>query len=152
MAVPVSQVVGLALISLTALLVWGLTRRYPGAEQPYALWALVATSLLASPIAWHNYLLLLAPGILLLAVTGHGPLAFLLVALQMIPPQWPQLFEGAGAAQTATALTLYTYILLGHWLAFLQRSRPQIPLTGTGRGALGDRGTARPVNEDGPGG
>lgn len=95
-AVPVSQVVGLALIALTALLGWGLARRYPGAEQPYALWALVAASLLASPIAWHNYLLLLAPGILLLAVTGHGPLAFLLVALQMIPSQWPQLFQGPG--------------------------------------------------------
>lgn len=96
LAVPVSQVVGLALITLTALLVWGLARRYPGAEQPSALWALVAASLLASPIAWHNYLLLLAPGILLLVVTGHGPLAFLLVALQMIPSQWPQLFQGPG--------------------------------------------------------
>ena len=57
------------------------------------LWVLVAASLLASPIAWHNYLVLLGPGILLLLARGRAAPAFLLLALQSIPAQWPLLWN-----------------------------------------------------------
>lgn len=53
------------------------------------LWALVAASLLISPVAWHNYLVLLGPAILLLLSRGHTTLALLLLALQFVPSQWP---------------------------------------------------------------
>ena len=116
--VTVTQVLGVGLILLTALWVWrwGLSRR-SGGGSVFGLWALVAVSLLASPITWHNYLLLLAPGILILLATGRGLLAWFLILLQLIPPQWPQLFPDPGVLLTATALTLYTYVLIAHWLA-----------------------------------
>ena len=117
-AVPLFGVLGLVLVFLTAYVV----RRDPEA----GLWALVAASLLASPIAWNNYLLLLAPGVLLLLARGRTALAILLVALQLIPPQWPLLWqEGAplgaavGPVVSVLALTSYFYVLLVHWLAFL---------------------------------
>ncbi len=40
-------------------------------ESEMGLWALVAASLLASPVARHNYLVLLGPGILLLLARGR---------------------------------------------------------------------------------
>ena len=117
-AVSLFGVLGLVLVFLTAYVV----RRDPEA----GLWALVAASLLASPIAWNNYLLLLAPGVLLLLARGRTSLAILLVALQLLPPQWPLLWqEGAplgaavGPVVSVLALTSYFYVLLAHWLAFL---------------------------------
>jgi alpha-1,2-mannosyltransferase len=83
------------------------------------LWALVAASLLASPIAWHNYLVLLAPGILLLLARGWVAPAFLLLALQAIPGQWPLLWNEQGTVAATLALTLYLYILVAHWLVLL---------------------------------
>jgi alpha-1,2-mannosyltransferase len=115
--VPVAYVVGLAAIFFTAARV----RRGPEA----ALWALVAASLLASPIAWHNYLVLLGLGILLLLARGWVAPGFLLLALQSISPYWPALWVGQHTVVATLALTLYFYILLAHWLAFLIASREQ---------------------------
>jgi hypothetical protein len=83
------------------------------------LWALVAASLLASPIAWHNYLVLLGPGILLLLARGRAGPAFLLLALQSVPAQWPLLWNDEGTVAASLAMTLYLYILVAHWLVFL---------------------------------
>nr|WP_166395552.1 glycosyltransferase 87 family protein [Rubrobacter marinus] len=114
--------VGLVLVLVTAYAV----RRDPEA----GLWAIVAAALLASPIAWNNYLLLLAPGVLLLLARGRTAVAVLLVALQLLPPQWPLLWqEGAPLGETVgpvistLALTSYLYVLLAHWLAFLTHHR-----------------------------
>ena len=76
---PVAYVLGVGIVILTAF------KARLGSEA--GLWALVAASLIASPIAWHNYLLLLGPGILLLLARGRVALALLLLALQFIPPQ-----------------------------------------------------------------
>jgi alpha-1,2-mannosyltransferase/arabinofuranan 3-O-arabinosyltransferase len=83
------------------------------------LWALVAASLLASPIAWHNYLVLLGPGILLLLARGRAATAFLLLALQSIPAQWPLIWNDRGTVTASLAMTLYLYILIVHWIALL---------------------------------
>lgn len=115
--VPLFGLIGLLLVLLTA---------YAARRDPEAgLWALVAASLLASPIAWNNYLLLLAPGVLLLLARGRTAVAVLLVALQLLPPQWPLLWQpgaplGAAVGPTLSilALTTYLYVLLAHWLAF----------------------------------
>jgi alpha-1,2-mannosyltransferase len=88
-------------------------------DQEAGLWALVAASLLASPIAWHNYLVLLGPGVLLLLARGRAGLAFLLLALQSIPAQWPLLWNDRGTVAASLAMTLYLYILVAHWLVFL---------------------------------
>ncbi|CAA9463707.1 MAG: hypothetical protein AVDCRST_MAG58-3044 [uncultured Rubrobacteraceae bacterium] len=87
------------------------------------LWALVAASLLASPIAWHNYLVLLGPGVLLLLARGKAAMAFLLLALQAIPAQWPLIWNDSGTVTASLAMTLYLYILVAHWLALLAATR-----------------------------
>ncbi len=109
--VPVAYLVGVGAILFTAV------RVREGSEA--GLWALIAASLLASPIAWHNYLVLLGPGILLLLARGRVAPAFFLLTLQSIPPQWPLLWSGEGTALATLALTLYLYVLAAHWLAFL---------------------------------
>ncbi|MDQ4127243.1 MAG: DUF2029 domain-containing protein [Actinomycetota bacterium] len=91
-------------------------------DQEAGLWALVAASLLASPIAWHNYLVLLGPGILLLLARGMAGPAFFLLALQSIPAQWPLLWNDEETVVASLAMTLYLYILLAHWLVLLGAS------------------------------
>lgn len=115
--VPFAYVVGIAALLFTAVSVRG--------GPDFALWALVAASLLASPIAWHNYLVLLGPGILLLLRGGWVAPGFLLLALQSIPPYWPALWVGKDTVAATLALTLYFYVLLAHWVAFLVASRRQ---------------------------
>ena len=111
--IPVAYALGIAAIAFTA------TRTMWDAEA--GLWALVAAALLASPIAWHNYLVLLGPGILLLLARGRIAPAFLLLALQAIPGQWPLLWNREGTVAATLALTLYLFILLVHWIVLLPR-------------------------------
>ncbi len=118
---------GLALVLLTAY------RARRGSEG--SLWALTAAALLASPIAWHNYLVLLAPGVLLLMARGQTAIAAVLISLQLIAPQWPLLWRedstlggAVGPKVAALALTLYLCVLLAHWAAFFAASRePEKP-------------------------
>ena len=79
----------------------------------------MAASLLASPIAWHNYLVLLAPGVLLLLARGWTAPALLLLALQAIPAQWILLWNEDGTIGATFALTLYLFVLLAHWIVLL---------------------------------
>ena len=113
--VPVGYALGIAAIALTAV------RIRHGPE--VGLWVLVAASLLASPIAWHNYLVLLGPGILLLLARGMVAPAFLLLALQAIPAQWPLYWNERGTVAASLAMTLYLYILIAHWLALLAATK-----------------------------
>ena len=111
----VAYALGVGVIALTAMQV----RRGP----EVGLWALVAASLLASPIAWHNYLVLLGPGVLLLLARGMVAPAFLLLALQSIPAQWPLIWNQRGTVVATLAMTLYLYILIAHWLALLAATK-----------------------------
>ncbi len=117
--IPVAYALGIGAIVLTA------ARVRQGAE--VGLWALVAASLLAAPIAWHNYLVLLGPGILLLLARGRAAPAFLLLALQSIPGQWPLLWNEGDTVAATLALTLYLYILIAHWLALLSAAKEPVP-------------------------
>ena len=111
----VGYALGIAAIALSAM------RVRHGPE--VGLWVLVAASLLASPIAWHNYLVLLGPGVLLLLARGMAAPAFLLLALQAIPAQWPLIWNGRGTVAASLAMTLYLYILIAHWLVLLAATR-----------------------------
>ena len=113
--IPVAYTLGVGAIGITAV--------RAGRDPEVGLWALVAASLLASPIAWHNYLVLLGPAILLLLARRWIAPAFLLLALQSIPAQWPLLWSGREAVVASLALTLYLYILIAHWLVLLFASR-----------------------------
>ncbi|QYJ15905.1 hypothetical protein Rxycam_01734 [Rubrobacter xylanophilus DSM 9941] len=116
-AIPLAQLLGVALVVLTAL-----RARY---DPEAGFWALVAAALLASPIAWHNYLLLVVPGVVLLLARGRVAVATLLLSLQLIPPQWPLLWQ-QGTALDTLMLSLYALILLLHWAALLP-PRPSSP-------------------------
>lgn len=121
--VPVGYALGIAAVLLSAM------RVRHGPE--VGLWVLVAASLLASPIAWHNYLVLLGPGILLLLARGMAAPAFLLLALQAIPAQWPLLWNERGTVVASLALTLYLFVLLAHWLVLLAATRePSVAVEG----------------------
>ncbi len=117
--VAVGYALGISAIFLTAI------RVRHGPE--VGLWVLVAASLLASPIAWHNYLVLLAPGILLLLARGMAAPAFLLLALQAIPAQWPLLWNERGTVLASLALTLYLYVLIAHWIALMAATKEAAP-------------------------
>jgi hypothetical protein len=119
-----AYVLAIGLIVLTALLV----RHDP----EMGLWALVAASLLAPPVSWHNYLVLLGPGILLLLGRGWTAPALLLLALQIIPPLWSEPWRHGSTLTAALMLNLYLYILLVHWLVFVLAARKAVPtLTST---------------------
>ncbi len=109
--VPAAFVLGIGLILIAVLKAW------QGSEM--GLWALVAASLLASPLAWENYLVLLGPGILLLIARGQWALALLLLALQTFPSEWRLLWQDANQVVAALALTLYLCVLFVHWLVFV---------------------------------
>jgi alpha-1,2-mannosyltransferase len=126
--VPVAYALGIAAVAVTAASARG------GAEM--GLWALVAAALLASPIAWHNYLVLLAPGILLLVARGWEAPAFLLLALEAIPGQWPLLWNQQQTVVATLALTLYLYILVAHWLVLLFAVRDPKVVPDPGREAV----------------
>jgi hypothetical protein len=111
--IPVAYALGIGAIAMTA----------ARAGSEVGLWALVAASLLAAPIAWHNYLVLLGPAILLLLARGHAAQAFLLLALQSIPGQWPLLWNERDTVVASLALTLYLYILIAHWLILLSAGK-----------------------------
>lgn len=113
--VPVAYVLSLGVLALTALR----ARRDP----ELGLWALVAASLLVSPVAWNNYLMLLGPGILILISRGRVAWAFLLLALQVIPPQWPLIWDDIDAAWASIPISLYFFSLFLHWLALLPSAK-----------------------------
>jgi len=121
--VPVGYALGLGVIVFTAM------RVRHGPE--VGLWVLVAASLLASPIAWHNYLVLLGPGVLLLLARGMAAPAFLLLALQSIPAQWPLIWNQRGTVLASLAMTLYLFVLIAHWLALLAATRNPGPESGS---------------------
>ena len=117
--VPVAYALSIGVIFLTAI------KLTDGSEA--GLWALVAATLLASPIAWHMYLVLLGPGVLLLLARGWVAPGLLLLSLQLIPPRWPLLWIGKDTVVASLALALYFFILVAHWLIFLSFEKRIVP-------------------------
>ena len=92
-----------------------------------ALWALVAVALLTTPFAWHNYLVLLGPGMFLLLGRGRGVPALFLIALQLVLSSWFELWRGTDTVVATLMLTLYSYVLIAHWLVFVLAAGPADP-------------------------
>jgi len=114
---PVGSVAGLAVLAGT--LAWCTRHRReidPAGTAPFAV---LAAGLLFSPIAWHNYLLLLLPGALVVAAQGRRAVAAAMLATAVVPVSW-----GAAWAPDATApLSLYTAVLVGWWWVLLVQAR-----------------------------
>ena len=115
----VGMLAGLAV--LVGTLVWigrNRDRIDPAGTAP---WAVLAAGLLFSPIAWHNYLLLLFPGALALVPLGLGALTAAGLALAVIPVSWNADWPPEGIAADL-ARSLYCAILLGYWAVLLSSS------------------------------
>ncbi|GAA5157301.1 hypothetical protein GCM10023321_35360 [Pseudonocardia eucalypti] len=81
----------------------------------YALWAVTAASLLLAPIAWNNYLVLLAPSVPLLLVHGRWSAALPVQALPMIGIEWSSLLDGGDSVPNRLGMSLYCGMLLVYW-------------------------------------
>lgn len=98
-----------------------------------ALSAVLATGLLTAPIAWHNYLLLLVPGLVVLAASGRPGdtrrrVVVAILALAVVPVSWSGLWPDGGLL-TPLAHGLYTAVLLGTWWSLLRPSTVRPPFT-----------------------
>ncbi len=87
-----------------------------------APWAVLAAGLLLSPISWHNYLLLLVPGLLVLVALGRRASAIAALAVAVIPGSWNAEWPPEGLGSDL-ARSLYCAILIGYWLVLLSGTR-----------------------------
>lgn len=101
-------------------------RSRTGAVDPAgtAPWAVIAAGLLMSPISWHNYVLLLWPGVLaVVAASAAGSArrawAAALLALPLVPVSWGDLWTPEDP-WTPVGRSLYCAILLAYWLTLLR--------------------------------
>jgi alpha-1,2-mannosyltransferase len=92
-----------------------------------APWAVLAAGLLFSPIAWHNYLMLLWPGVLVLVPLGLGALTAAALAVAVVPVSWNAEWPPESVAADV-ARSLYCVILLGYWVVLLSSSVRNVPV------------------------
>lgn len=133
----VGTLVGAAIVVGTLAHLGRRTRRYgpdpaagtdPGGT---ALFAVLATGLLAAPIAWHNYLLLLLPGLLALAASGRAGdtrrrVVVAIGCVAVVPVSWSDLWADGGWA-TPLGRALYTAVLLVTWWSLLRPAVGPVP-------------------------
>jgi alpha-1,2-mannosyltransferase len=111
-----------------------------------APWAVLAAGLLLSPIAWHNYVMLLWPGLLLLLAgesreNGHGARyrsgrATVLLAVMVIPVSWNAVWPPE-AWWSAIGRSLYCAVLLAYWWVLLSSALGSPSESAAGRVADG---------------
>ena len=93
-----------------------------------ALWAVLAAGLLFSPIAWHNYLMLLWPGVLMLialAAAAATPRPWR-SPWPSIPVSWNAEWPPDGSVRRSRARST-SLILLGYWLVLSRSAVSAVP-------------------------
>ncbi|ALE72428.1 hypothetical protein AD006_11155 [Pseudonocardia sp. EC080610-09] len=100
----------------------------PAGTAPFAV---LATGLLMAPISWHNYLLLLVPGLLVLVASGRPGdtrrrVVAAVLAVAVVPVSWADLWSD-GSWATPLGRALYTVVLLVTWWALLRPARGELP-------------------------
>jgi hypothetical protein len=124
--VAVAYLAGAAMVLWTA---WVARRGHPA-----AVWALTAATLVAAPLAWFNYLVLVLPGVLVLLASrvpagadrfGTRARQFMLPALAMIPIEWALLVWQWPVTQLWQSL--YCLIMVVFWLVLVLACRKGAP-------------------------
>lgn len=123
--VPGGAVIGLVLGGVLLVLTAWVVRRPPVGREDTALWAMAAAALLVSPLSWHNYLVVLIPGVLVLVAGGRWLVAMLLLSLSLIGMEWPPSWYGDDGTVSAVPVSLYCVVLLAYWVAMLLPGRPR---------------------------
>jgi len=104
------------------------------------IFAVAAGCLLASPIAWLNYEVMLWPGALLLLAAGRWRLGVPLLVFPVIPVAWGYLWQAAPTAPAALlGRSLYCAVLVAFWvvlLAFLRTYSAPPAAPGSARDGL----------------
>lgn len=104
---------------LAGLVIVAITFRRIRPDSPGALWALTAATLLMSPVAWHNYLVLCFPGVFVLLHQRRLATGTFLLTLPLIGVEWGiYLWRGDTLADNIGA-SLYCFVLLTYWVALL---------------------------------
>jgi arabinofuranan 3-O-arabinosyltransferase len=109
-----------------------------------APWAVLGAGLLLSPIAWHNYLMLLWPGVLLLLECDSGKTPYrpgraaVLIAVAVVPVSWNALWPPE-AWWALPGRSLYCAILLAYWWVLLSSASAR-----SFRGPPGDTSRSAP--------
>jgi arabinofuranan 3-O-arabinosyltransferase len=121
-----------------------------------APWAVLAAGLLLSPIAWHNYLMLLWPGLLVLLARGsryHPGRVAVLLAVAVVPVSWNALWP-PGEWWALPGRCLYCAVLIAYWWVLLREPDPSGPgssrgsRVADGRPAAGSPASAPPTATD----
>lgn len=123
-AVPAAMLLGLMIIAVT---VW-LAR-----DRELGMWAIVAACLLAAPVSWRGYLILLFPAVLvLLARRESRAYGVLLVAIGLVPLTLPALWPDKGTTGAVIGLLLPVGYMVVHWavLLFAGGQASSMPETG----------------------
>lgn len=111
----VGLVAGLAVLAGTLLWAGRQRRRLPPTGT--VLFAVIAAGLLFSPIAWHNYDMLLFPGMFALVTLRRGAAAAALLALAAIPVSW-NVSDAPGGLLGVVGGSLYAALLVAYWIIF----------------------------------
>ncbi len=82
-----------------------------------ALWAVTAATLLLSPVAWHNYLVLCFPGVFVVLRHRQFATAALLITLPLIGVEWNTAFWQGDGFVDHVGQSFYCFILLTYWYA-----------------------------------
>lgn len=128
LGVPAATGMAFGLAVLTGTLWWCGRHRDridPGGTAP---WAVLAAALLLSPIAWHNYLLLLVPGVLVLIPLGRAGIAALALAVPIIAVTQSNEMPPPGIAAALTQ-SLYCAILISYWVILVRAIILPLPVS-----------------------
>ena len=100
----------LAAGGLLGITLWRARRR-----PEHALWSITAAALLLAPVAWNNYLVLLAPAVPLLLARHRWRAALPLLALPVIGIEWALALPPGDSVLSRLGMSLYCGILLTYW-------------------------------------